>query len=199
MMNMIKSLFIHMTFNMSLLNEPSEVFSFLQKKFDPMNLSPDYRVKKTSTPIHQTEIVDVLCKSHISEYGKAPSNNRLALSWAQIALENNRGKKIWNNNIGNQGPFRMDQEYYHHLRKGWPYRSFSNLEDSGRSYWRVISKCSSALRAFDDGDPARAAISLKNCNYFGTDVSGYTRTLNSLYYEAKSRVIPKVGCNTTLK
>ena len=164
------------------------------RKFDPYNLDPAYRVEKILTPIDEKSIAQVLCDSHIERYGQPPSANRLALSWAQVALENNRGKKVWNNNLGNQGPFRMDQEYYHHLRKGWPYRSFGSHHDSGASYWGIISKCSGALRAFDDGDPDAAAIGLKKCNYFSSDEKQYSRTLSSLYYEAKSRLLPKINC-----
>jgi hypothetical protein len=116
------------------------------------------------------------------------------MSWAQISLENSRGKKVWNNNLGNQGPFKMNQEYYHHLRRGWPYRSFRTLEESGSSYWKIISKCSRALNAFDSGQPELAAIGLKNCNYYDTNAASYTSLLKSLYYEGKYKILPKVSC-----
>lgn len=159
----------------------------INKKFDPMNLDDKHRVAKSITPISQERILNILCSSHKMKHGRLPSANRLALSWAQVALENNRGKKVWNNNLGNQGPFRMDQEYYHHLRGGWPYRSFKTLEESGISYWSVLEKCSRALRAFDDGDVDEAVKSLKRCNYFSSDTAQYTLSIRSLYYEAKSK------------
>ncbi len=164
------------------------------KTFDPYNLDSAHKVKKKHTPLSEAELAQHLCASYVKEYGNKPSINRLALSWAQVALENNRGKKVWNNNLGNQGPFRMDQEYYHHLRGGWPYRSFKNPEDSGRSYWKVIEKCGAAFRAFSDGDPIRAAAALKKCNYYSSDEHAYSRTLSSLYYEAKNRVLPRSSC-----
>ena len=165
-------------------------------KFDPYNLNVAYKVKKVATPIEQKEIINVLCQSHVTEFGKTPSINRLALSWAQVALENNRGKKIWNNNLGNQGPFRMDQEYYHHLRGGWPYRSFKTHEESGKAYWGLIKKCSMALKAFDVGDPEMAAKSLKNCNYYSSDQDQYSRVLKSLYYEAKAKYKQNLSCES---
>lgn len=169
--------------------------NIIAKKFDPYNMDPGYRVPKISTPLSEKEIAESLCSSHIELHGEAPSRNRLALSWAQISLENARGKKVWNNNLGNQGPFRMDQKYYHHLRYGWPYRSFEKPKESAKSYWQILGKCSMALRAFDDGNPAMAAVSLKNCNYYSNDmVDQYAKNLSSLYYEAIKKVIPGVNC-----
>lgn len=161
-------------------------FNFV-KKFDPLNLDPAYKVSKIKTPLSHENLMDALCSSHKIKYGKKPNANRLSLSWSQIALENDRGRKIWNNNLGNQGPFRMDQEYYHHLKKGWPYRSFKNPIESGISYWDILEKCSMGLRSFDDGDPLMAAKSLKNCNYYDTDVESYTIVLRSLYYEIRNK------------
>jgi len=165
-----------------------------EKKFDPYTLDPALLVPKKATPMSQQDIVHALCKAYEKEHSVLPSNNILALSWAQVALENNRGKKIWNNNLGNQGPFRMDQEYYHHLRGGWPYRSFAEPEESGRSYWRVIKKCTMAFQAFKMGDPALAASALKKCNYYSSDEQAYSKSLTSLYYEAKSRLNLDVDC-----
>ena len=152
-----------------------------KNSFDPFQLDTRFLVSKTQTPIENIKIAEILCETHKDVYGSYPSDNRLSLSWAQIALENNHGKKVWNYNLGNQGPFRIDQEYYYHKQKGWPYRSFKSFQESGRSYWQILNKCKSALRAFDDGDPKKAAISLKNCNYYGANVEEYTKILNSLY------------------
>ena len=164
------------------------------RKFDPKNMDPTYLVAKKKTPLTEQQVADTLCESYLELHGKFPSKNRLAIGWAQIALENSRGKKIWNNNIGNQGPFRMDQEYYHHLRKGWPYRSFKTPKQSGISYWNIISKCSMASQAFDAGNPVVATAYLKKCNYFSSDLNQYTQNLVSLYYEAQQKIIPKVNC-----
>jgi hypothetical protein len=167
----------------------------VEQKFDPYNMDPAYRVPKVSTPVDQKQIAHILCRTHVSEFGRTPKASSLALSWAQVALENNRGKKVWNNNLGNQGPFRMDQEYYHHLRGGWPYRSFRTVDQSGESYWRIIKRCTMALHAFDFGDPRAAAAALKRCNYYTSDEEGYARVLTSLYHEARSRVTNDVDCS----
>jgi len=190
MIMMIKDLVVNFAITLSLFSNPKETL----KKFDPYNLNPAYKVKKVATPTSQEDIAEVLCNSHISVFGVPPTNNRLAISWAQVALENNRGKKVWNNNLGNQGPFRMDQEYYHHLRRGWPYRSFNTLHESGIAYWKILKKCSMALHAFDAGDSFNAALILKKCNYYSSNEKQYSLILNSLYYEAKLRLLPKVNC-----
>lgn len=189
-MSIIKSFFISVVFVAGIFDAPQT----RTQKFDPYNLDPNYKVKKVATPISQEDIAKTLCDSHVAEFGKTPSANRLALSWAQVALENNRGKKVWNNNLGNQGPFKMDQEYYHHLKRGWPYRSFKNFHESGVEYWKILKKCSMALHAFDAGDASLASISLKKCNYYSSSEQQYSLTLSSLYYEAKARLLPKISC-----
>jgi hypothetical protein len=190
MMMMIKDLFVNLAITISFFGVPQGPV----EKFDPYNLNPAYKVKKISTPASQEDLVKTLCDSHIVEFGVPPTANRLALSWAQVALENNRGKKVWNNNLGNQGPFRMNQEYYHHLKRGWPYRSFKSLNESGVQYWKILKKCSMALHAFDAGDAVTAATSLKKCNYYSSNEKQYSLTLNSLYYEAQARLLPKINC-----
>ena len=193
MLSVLKVLLVNISMTMGLHSDNLQQ-EFI--KFDPYNLNAAYKVKKIATPIEQDELIDVLCSSHVVEFGKAPQANRLALSWAQVALENNRGKKVWNNNLGNQGPFRMDQEYYYHLRGGWPYRSFKSHEESGTAYWRLIKKCSMALKAFDVGDPETAAKSLKKCNYYSTDQEQYSRVLKSLYYEVKAKYKSNLNCGS---
>jgi len=170
------------------------VFTHDYKKFDPYNMDPDFKDKKVLTQLSQFEIAEVLCKSHTELYGKAPSKNRLALAWSQIALENNRGKNIWNYNLGNQGPFRMDQTYYHHKMHGWPYRSFEDFNSSAKSYWRVIENCKMASIAFDKGDPIWASRALKGCNYYSSDQKEYSKVLSSLYYEARKKILPESEC-----
>lgn len=192
MISTAKLILIYAAASIKLLNNFSVAAT--DDRFDPYNLDPNYKVDKISTPITQEEIMKILCDSHLLEYKKSPNDNRISMSWAQISLENSRGKKVWNNNLGNQGPFKTNQEYYHHLKRGWPYRSFRTLEESGSSYWSIIKKCSSALAAFDAGYPELAAISLKNCNYYDANVENYTSLLKSLYYEGKYKILPKVNC-----
>jgi hypothetical protein len=163
--------------------------------FDPMNLDQNYRVAKISTPATEEKISQVLCDSYVIVHGNSPKDSTLSLAWAHVSLENARGKKIWNNNLGNQGPFSMKQTYYYHLKKGWPYRSFSDLESSSIAYWGVINKCPMAMQAFKYGDAARAASELKKCNYYSSSVEAYTKSLVSLYYES-SKITKKTSCGS---
>lgn len=172
----------------------SELFGNSKIEFNPYDLDPNFKVTKVHTPVDHIKIFEVLCKSHKKINNKKPNDNRLSMAWAQISLENGRGKKIWNNNLGNQGPHHVKQKYYLHLRNGWPYRSFDDLDESGISYWRIINRCSSALQAFDAGDVNTAALYLKKCNYYGSDAESYTKTLKNLYYEARYKILPEVSC-----
>ena len=191
MLNFIKAIALTIVIKIS---SPLGVFTSDANKFDPQNLDPIFKEKKMLTPLSQEEIAIVLCKTHIDLYGAPPSKNKLALSWAQIALENSRGKRIWNNNLGNQGPFRMNQRYYHHKFNGWPYRSFGSVDESAKSYWKIIKKCKMADITFDRGDPVQSARSLKGCNYYSSDLKEYSKVLSSLYYEAQKKIIPKINC-----
>lgn len=181
-------LFINIILNFSFLG----ILNFSAQRFDPMQLNPDLKVKKVSTPISEKELAKALCDSHMERYGSLPNKNKLAVAWAHVGLENGRGKKVWNNNLGNQGPFTMQQKYYHHLKRGWPYRSFNDFNESASSYWRIIEKCSMAGSAFSMGNPDAASQSLKRCNYYSSSAEDYTRSLTSLYYEAVSK---KLSCD----
>src|SRR6478735_5228340 len=68
---------------------------------------------KVSTPISQVELVTTLRDAHVQQYGFEPSRSRLAMAWAQVALENANGQVMWNHNIGNIGPKKKDAWYRH--------------------------------------------------------------------------------------
>jgi hypothetical protein len=135
-------------------------------------------------------LVDALRDSHVAEYGTLPPRNRLAMAWAQVALENGHGTAVWNFNLGNVGPSRYtDNPWYFHV-PGARYRAFDNFNDSGRAYWRVVHRCSSALRAFDDGAPKVAAEALRRCGYYGAPLVPYVAGLNSLFNQALVGSLP---------
>ena len=151
---------------------------------------------KVSTPVSQEQLVFVLEASHNRVFGKPPRASKLAMGWAQVSLENGRGKYIYNNNIGNIGPVRKSQDYYNHLgSRGYPYRSFKTLEDGADAYWKVVKKCQVAVQAFDSGDPWQAAKALKSCNYYKAPLEDYNKNLSSLYHEGYGKVIPRAKGN----
>lgn len=146
---------------------------------------------KTHTPITGAQLVDVLRNAHVSEFGKRPTRQRLSMAWAQVALENDHGKAVWNHNLGNIGPApSMSVAWYNHSQ-GVKYRAFNDANDAGRAYWRVINRCGSALQAFDDGYPRGASEGLKRCGYYTADVNGYIDAMSTLYSQAIAHIVPE--------
>jgi hypothetical protein len=153
--------------------------------------------RKVATPLSQEQLVIVLEASHVRVFGTVPKPTKLAMGWAQVSLENGRGKYIYNNNIGNIGPSKKSQQdFYHHLgHRGYPYRSFKTIEEGADAYWRTIKKCRVAVRAFDVGDPWQSAKALKSCNYYMAPLESYNKNLSSLYHEGHGKVVPRAKNN----
>lgn len=156
--------------------------------------------KKLLTPITETQLLTTLRASYIDEKGHSPKRNQLAMAWAQVALENKRGHKVWNHNLGNLGPAPSipTQRWYQHSRIT-KYRSFDDFQDSAGAYWRVVGNCSSAMQMFKAGDPASAAKALKGCGYYSADEQTYAGNLGSLYYHALTNVIPAEALEVELE
>lgn len=138
--------------------------------------------KRKLTPLSEEEILDVLEKAYKILYEKSPHENTLVGAWAHVALENAKGRKIWNYNFGNIGPLpqEKDVEFYNHFGKT-KYRSFNNATEGAVAYWKFLESCPMALKNFRYNDPQGAAISLKRCNYYRADQTHYSKLLTSLY------------------
>lgn len=143
---------------------------------------------KTATPLSQTELLVTLRESHIKLYGKAPSKRRLAMAWAQVALENAQGEVMWNHNVGNVGP-RGNDVWYKHSNLT-TYRSFDNFIDGAMTYWGTVERCGTTLKLSDLGYATMVAENLKRCGYFGADIELYVKGMNRLYVYALTKVIP---------
>lgn len=141
-------------------------------------LSSSLHHEKQSTPIGDQELMQVLQEAHVQVFGRRASRARLAMAWGQIALENGRGKAVFNHNLGNIGPFR-GRPYY----KLGPsrFRSFGGFPEAARVYWELLrDRCSAAMHSFDAMDAEYTARMLRRCGYHGADVEAYARGLNSL-------------------
>lgn len=146
---------------------------------------------KYQTELLPVEIAQVLKDSHYNVFRKYPSNNRLAMAWAQIALENGQGEKIYNYNLGNIGAGKH-QSYY--VVSGSKFRSFNGFEDSGDAYWNVLkNNCSIVLSIFDTGDVSRSATQLENCGYYRVEREIYERGMVRLYNQAIWKILPKLS------
>lgn len=147
--------------------------------------------KKELTPLSHVQMVRSLRDSHVTLFGDVPTTKRLACAWAQVALENGRGKLVWNHNLGNIGPSKNGDVLWYMHSPGVRYRAFEGYHDGGLAYWRVLSRCSSALRSFDHGNTIQASEDLKRCNYYSTNVEHYVKGLTILYWHALNDIIPE--------
>lgn len=152
--------------------------------------------KRKLTPLSEEEIFTELEKAYVLLYEKNPHENLLVGAWAHVALENGKGRKIWNYNFGNIGPLpnEKDVKFYNHFGKT-KYRSFDDPTSGAIAYWKFLESCPLALKNFRYNDPRGAAISLKRCNYYRADQTHYSKLLTSLYGTgsriARSRKSPR--------
>ena len=156
----------------------------LQHKVEVVKKQP-----KIDTPVSEVVLMQVLNDSHNEVFGYFPSAERLSMSWAMVALENGKGKHMWNHNVGNIGPGKNHEYYVHSSRT--TYRSFNTFIEGGIAYWNTIKRCSAVLSHFDTGNSREVSYQLKRCNYFGADVKIYLNGVTSLYWEATGKVLPK--------
>ena len=144
----------------------------------PVGVELPIRCDKIQTPVTEYELENILYEAHVDVFGKIPSKNRLAMGWAQIALENGGGSKTYNFNLGNIGA--NDRDSYYNV-SGYHYRNYGNFMQSARTYWHIIARCKSAVMYFDAGYSHEAAKALHRCGYFRADVIEYAKVLNSLF------------------
>jgi hypothetical protein len=146
---------------------------------------PNKRVPMVNTPISREDLAYVLLEGHITELGGKPSLSRLAMGWAQVALENGNGKYSYNHNLGNIGPSKPDQSWYLSRLDGNFYKSFDTFEDAAETYWYQIQHCTGVLQQFDYGNATVAAAQLRGCGYFGADLKLYTKGMIDLYWTGR--------------
>lgn len=163
----------------------SEIDSAMHKLHQPI-----IKEEKILTPIDKVDLAKELYDAHLLVNRFEPSINRLAASWAQVALENGQGKFVYNHNLGNIGPFK-GQAYYHHSNLT-TYRSFSSFVDGGKAYWNTLNRCKLALKQFDNGDMESASYTLYRCNYYGADPKLYSKIMKELFLYAKLNIIPRM-------
>ena len=115
------------------------------------------------------------------------------MSWAHVALENGQGKYIYNYNLGNIGVGKL-QPYY--KVAGSKFRAFSSFEEGGKAYWTHLkNKCQAALSNFDWADISKVIIHLKKCGYYEVSSEHYQKLMNSLFWQAHTKIIPQLESN----
>lgn len=167
-------------------------------------------VPKMKTPLGSLELAAVLRDAHHNVFGVDIPKNRLAMAWAQCALEHGRGAAIFCHNLGNiTAPSSWAGDYYayHFTRKENPhdapagdsptfvmkFRAHADFVDGARDYWRVISgRYASCLPHFDAGDAAGAAHALKLKGYYTANEADYARNMVALFAEFNRKIWPSL-------
>jgi hypothetical protein len=151
-------------------------------------------VPRVSTPLTELELCDAIYVGHYTVFNTPPSSERLLVALAQMALELERGKAVWNFNIGNvtAGSSWPGDFYVLHVPPPDPpilhFRAHANALEGAIDYWTLMNKLwSSVLPFMDRGDPAGAAEQLGRLKYFLANVEVYAGGMVSLYDEYKRR------------
>ncbi len=139
------------------------------------------------TPLTDEELIEVLYDSHVSFFGCPPSQQRLIMAWAQVALENGHGKYTWNKNLGNVVPTSQAHAYYL-TDSSVKYRSFESFEEAAIVYWATVNSCDGLLSMFDAGDAPTVSTMLRSCGYYEAPIEQYEQTLRLLYIAGMKRI-----------
>jgi len=153
------------------------------------DIGKSYKVPMVRTPIGQLELAAVLRNGHYAVFKKFPSDKRLAVGWAQVAIENGQGYHTFNHNLGNINSAKTRPYYVKHHR----FKSHKDFMDGAADYWKIVNgMCKSSLVAFDAGAPRWAAYRLHACGYYGADPTEYGKAMQQLYTKAKTKLIPQL-------
>lgn len=130
-----------------------------------------------ATPLSELAIANALIAGHKDVFNKRVPGHRLAVAWAQVALETGRGKRTKGNDLGNVGG---------------RFVSFKTPRQGAQAYWKAVAKCKPALGYFDVGDARGAAEQLGRCHYYSADPAAYASGMASLREEFNRRIWAKV-------
>lgn len=160
----------------------------------------DLFVDSNKTPLTEAEACYYLNEAFTNIMGFSPSQNTLAILWAQSALETGRWSSLMNNNWGNIKKLK-DTKYTSYKcsevinginEKFEPYhpQTFFAAWDSplegATAYINFVKNRKRYLDAWNsliDGDPVKYVENLKKGGYFTALLEPYTKTVLSLFNE----------------
>jgi len=146
------------------------------------------RERRVLTPTDKVMLIAALKSGYTQVFKESPNNNTLAMSLAQVNLENAHGKKVYNHNLGNVGP-RFGQRLPFFILGGSKFVAHKSFHGGAVTYWTHIKVvCSGALPYFSKGYPYAAGYTLRSCNYYTAPKQHYTRLLATLFPKALKRV-----------
>jgi hypothetical protein len=153
-----------------------------------LSVAAEKREKRALTPTDKATLITALKSGYIQVFNKPPNNNTLAMSLAQVNLENAHGKKVYNHNLGNVGP-RFGQKVPFFILGGSKFIAHKSFHGGAVAYWTHLKVvCSGALPYFSKGYPAVAGYVLRSCNYYTAPKQHYTRILAALFPKALKRI-----------
>lgn len=155
-------------------------------------------------PISEGEATYSLRQAWFKLYNEYPSNNSLALLYAQWALETGFGKSCWNYNYGNikrsadedYCMFRCDEiingkaVWFDPPSKVTWFRAYPNALAGAYDYIKFLSqrkRYEKAWQSVINGDPADFAHQLKIAGYYTASESIYLRGVVSLTNQFKNK------------
>lgn len=176
----------------------------------PVSFSSDGRdVPRTATPLSQVDLAKVLIRGHELAFGEKPTELRMSVAWAHIALENGRGKEIYCNNFGNivGGAASWTGQYYvrpvrERVKRDpdvWKYmpvkfRAYPTAEEGAKAYWELIqSRYPEALNYFDSGYAFEAGRKLAAKNYATAQVEPYALAMGKLSAMYRNHIVPALA------
>ncbi len=156
-------------------------------------------VQMIQTPLSREDMAKALKQGHVRAFGSEPNESRLAMGWAQVALENGHGRYVYNHNLGNTTAWATGQSAYYNPGDHNYYKSYATFSDGAAAYWETIKRCTAAVVDFDKGDSQKASHDLKACHYYEALEAPYARLLKDLFDYAKRSVLPGVYNDERLK
>jgi hypothetical protein len=174
--------------------------------------APEAReVPRARTPQTEVDVARLLVQAHQLVFANPPSDQRLSVAWAHIALEHGRGRDIECNNFGNiimpenaLGDFyvlkatertrknakaRLDKWEQVNMR----FRAYRSPLDGAVAYWKLIrDRYTDALSFFDQGNGFLAARRLAESGYMTAEPQPYASAMGSLQQEYFVRVHPSM-------
>jgi hypothetical protein len=157
------------------------------------------RIPAVRTVLTEEQIIDALRQAYAVVFGHAIGISCLAVAWAHICHESNRGKALWCNNFGNVTTKRLPEVPYYDLTarevidgkdemRTLAYRAHPDPVTGAEAYWMLLrDRYATALRRFELGDPVAAAHALKDSGYFTDHVDVVARSLSLLNSEFMRR------------
>ncbi|HVI40975.1 MAG TPA: hypothetical protein VM577_09965, partial [Anaerovoracaceae bacterium] len=139
-------------------------------------LALSQEVPYKATPLSELQLADVLRKGYQMAFGSDPTAEALAGGWAQVSLENGRGRQIYNNNFGNvkatddwvkSGKSYAVKETEEYTKEGKHFmdmakwKVYPSPEEGAAAYWKLIgNRYKSSMDWMAAGDPTSASVAL---------------------------------------